>query len=116
MNDIDNVYRLASMDEWRDAQENGTVPQRDIDERGGYMHLSTKAQALETARIHFADAEDLLALEIPMALIKDAVKFELAPKRGEEFPHLYAPLRAVQVAQAIRLEREGDGFIFGETL
>ncbi|NOX84189.1 MAG: DUF952 domain-containing protein [Alphaproteobacteria bacterium] len=110
------VYRLATAVEWAAAVETGAVPTRDIDERDEYFHLSTRAQALETARLYFADAEDLLALEIPLAEIADDTKFELAPKRGEAFPHLYGTLAAAQVSRVIRLVRTADGFAFGEAL
>ena len=110
------VYRLATRTEWQAAQESGVVPERDIDTNDGYMHLSTKAQALETAAIHFAGVTDLLALEIPLANIANRVKFELAPKRGEEFPHLYDALRASDVARAIILVSCDSGFSFGEVL
>lgn len=114
--DHECVYRLASVAEWRAAQANGVVPQRDIDQRDGYMHLSTRDQLLETARLHFAGSDDLLALEIPLAAIAELVKFELAPKRGEKFPHLYAELRVEHVAKAITLRRDGDEFAFGSPL
>jgi uncharacterized protein (DUF952 family) len=110
------VYRLATAEEWAAAVETGAVPTRDIDERDGYFHLSTRAQALETARLYFADAEDLLALEIPLDEIAVDTKFELAPKRGEMFPHLYGTLAATQVSRAIRLVQTADGFAFGEAL
>lgn len=110
------VYRLATGDEWRAARETGRVPKRDIDARDGYFHLSTREQALETANLHFRDADDLLALEIPLAPIAAHVKFELAPKRAEAFPHLYADLKTAHVAAAIRLEKTAGGFQFGERL
>lgn len=110
------VYRLASATEWNAAQESGAVPKRDIDVKDGYFHLSTRDQALETARIHFAGTDDLLALEIPLAAIADKLKFELAPKRGEAFPHYYGDLLAAHVARAIRLIREGEKFSLGDAL
>ena len=113
---ITQVYRLAVLDEWAAAQETGFIPKRDIDVKDGYFHLSTESQVLETANLHFADAEDLLALEVPMAGISDAVKFELAPKRGEAFPHYYGDLKTAHVAHAIRLRRTSTGFEFGDAL
>ncbi len=110
------VYRLATSEEWAAAVKFGAVPTRDIDERDGYFHLSTRTQALETARLYFADAEDLLALEIPLGEIAAATKFELAPKRGETFPHLYGTLKTAQVSRVIRMRRTADGFAFGEVL
>ena len=108
------VYRLVSPKEWFIARETGVVPGRDIDHRDGYLHLSTRDQALETANIHFKDAEALLALEIPLAPLQSLIRFELAPKRGEAFPHLYGALRAEHVARAINLEKTQAGFAFGD--
>jgi len=108
------VYRLATAAEWRDAKSSGVVPLRDIDEKDGYVHLSTRDQVIATANIHFKGAADLLALEIPLAVIEDRVKFELAPKRGEAFPHLYDRLRARDVCAAIALIQSAGGFAFGE--
>ncbi len=108
------VYRLVSAAEWRDAKQSGIVPKCDIDLKDGYMHLSTRQQVLETARLHFAGVDDLMALEIPFAGIADDVKFELAPKRGEAFPHLYRVLRYDDVAAVWPLLREGATFKFGE--
>ena len=110
------VYRLATTAEWRIAQDAGVVPRRDIDVRDGYMHLSTRPQVLETARLHFSGVNDLLTLEIPLAPIGDLVKFELAPKRGETFPHLYSSLRREYVRAAIKLELSEYGFVFGAAL
>ena len=107
------VYRLAAAAEWREAQVSGVVPKREIDLKDGYIHLSTREQVLETARLHFAGAGDLLALETPLGPIAGDVKFELAPKRGQAFPHLYRDLRREDVAAAIALERDGDAFRFG---
>ncbi len=107
------VYRLAAPEEWRAAEETGVVPEREIDRRDGYMHLSTHGQVIETANLHFADAEELVVLEIPLSPISHLVKFELAPKRGEHFPHLYAALRKEQVTCAIPLAKTKDGFIWG---
>lgn len=113
---IDYVYRLATLSEWRMAEETGVVPLRDIDERDGYVHLSTAAQVVETANLHFAGARDLLALEIPLEAVAGEVKFELAPKRGEAFPHLYGELRREHVRRALTMDKTDDGFVLGEAL
>ncbi|MEM9619873.1 MAG: DUF952 domain-containing protein [Pseudomonadota bacterium] len=110
------VYRLAARAEWAEAQKTGRVPLREIDQEDGYVHLSTRNQLLETAKLHFAGARDLLALEIPLAGIESQVRFELAPKRGEEFPHLYAPLETTSVKRALALVRVDDGFAIGDAI
>lgn len=111
-----HVYRLVTHSEWRETEETGVAPLRDIDRRDGYIHLSTRAQVLETARLHFSGADDLLALQIPLASLGDAIKFEMAPKRGEAFPHLYDVLRRDDVSAAVRLVRSGENFAFGNPL
>ncbi len=108
------VYRLATDAEWIATQERGVAPTRDIDERDGYIHLSTRAQVIDTANLHFAGVTDLWALEIPLAGVAGQVKFELAPKRGEKFPHLYGALRREHVARAVRIVDGDDGFRFGD--
>ena len=110
------VYRLATGAEWAEARKTGRVPLRSIDEKDGYIHLSTHDQLLETARLHFAGADDLLALEIPLHPIAHHVKFELAPKRGEKFPHLFASLEGSWVKQALCLVPVNDGFVIGDPL
>ena len=112
----DCVYRLATATEWLVTDETGIAPTRPIDKQDGYIHLSTAEQVLDTANLHFADAPDLLALEIPLAPIAAMVKFERAPKRGEDFPHLYGVLRREHVSRVLRLMRSDDGFYFGEAL
>ncbi len=112
----DVVYRLATAAEWAAALDSGALPKREIDERDGYFHLSTREQVLETANLHFAGTTDLLALEIPLAPIAELVKFELAPKRGEAFPHLYGVLNRDYVTAAIRLLSQQGSFAFGEHL
>lgn len=108
------VYRLAARAEWKEALKTGRVPLREIDEQDGYIHLSTREQLLETARLHFAGARDLVALEIPLAPIASNVRFETAPKRGEAFPHLYAPLEPTMVERVLAIEPDGDDFRIGD--
>lgn len=114
--EIDFIYRLATQKEWFVAEETGVAPGRDIDHKDGYFHLSTRDQVLETADLHFADADDLLALEIPYAPLASQIKFELAPRRGTEFPHLYGALRREHISRAIVLKKTPDGFQFGDEL
>ncbi|MEQ8177618.1 MAG: DUF952 domain-containing protein [Amphiplicatus sp.] len=109
------LYKLVRAPDWATAEASGVVVRSAVDERDGFMHLSTAAQALETARLHFSGATDLLALEIPRAGIDAKLKFELAPKRGEMFPHLYGQLPAASVRRARALVQQTDGsFVFAD--
>ncbi|MEL7490434.1 MAG: DUF952 domain-containing protein [Pseudomonadota bacterium] len=111
----DFVYRLIAAADWDAAQKSGALAYSDIDERDGCFHLSTRAQALETARLYFAGHDDLLALEIAYTEICDACRWEPADARGGDlFPHYFGVIDANKVARAIKLEQAGDGYLFVE--
>lgn len=107
------LYRLLGADDWRAAQADGLVPFNADDRRDGFMHLSTGGQVLETARRYYQGRKDVLALEIDPGAVEGEIRYELAPKRGELFPHLYGdlPVSAVRRAQALFL-REDGAFVF----
>ena len=110
------VYRLATLDEWQSAQLSGVVPTRDIDRIDGYMHLSTREQLLETARLHFSGVPDLVALGFNVEALAGHLKFEIAPKRGEAFPHYYGMLDSATVTSVCRIVEVDESFCFGEAL
>jgi uncharacterized protein (DUF952 family) len=59
--------------------------------KDGYIHLSTAAQAPETARLHFAGRDDLLLIAVESQALGDALRWE--PSRGGDlFPHFYDAL------------------------
>ena len=108
------VYRLISPDDWRRSQAAGAVVWTALDERDGYLHLSTKDQALATANLYFADAPGVLALKIAFAPLREAIRFEPgADRQGASFPHLYADLPVSHVEAALALEKTADGYAFG---
>lgn len=85
-----------------EANDGLTVPRAPIDERDGYMHLSSEAQLAETLRLHFTPAPgapplELVVLEVSAdALTPGTLRWE--PSRGGAlFPHVHGavPLTAV---------------------
>ena len=85
------VYKLIDRTEWDQAKAAGTFAGAEIDLRDGYIHLSTAAQAQETASLHFTGRRNILLLEIEAESLGDRLKWE--PSRGGQlFPHLYGPL------------------------
>jgi uncharacterized protein (DUF952 family) len=87
---MSRVYKIISQTAWTAAQAAGTFEGAEIDLKDGYIHLSTAAQAAETARRHFAGV-DGLALVAFEAEDLDRLKWE--PSRGGDlFPHVYAAL------------------------
>lgn len=90
------IYKILSRREWANAQAAGRFEGSGIDLADGFIHFSTAAQAQETARRHFAGQSDLVVLEVEAGSLGAHLRWE--PSRGGDlFPHLYAPLQAVQV-------------------
>lgn len=85
------IYKIVPREIWQDARREGVFRGAAIDLQDGFIHFSTAAQALETARRHFAGAEGLLLVAVDTASLGEALRFE--PSRGGDlFPHLYANL------------------------
>ncbi len=93
------VYKILPRREWTAALAAGRFEGSAVDLQDGYIHLSTSAQAGETARRYFHGLTDLVVLEIEGDDLGGALRWE--PSRGGDlFPHLYGPLLASAV-QAI---------------
>ena len=103
------VYKILGEDEWKAATAKGFFEGTGIDLRDGYIHLSTGAQASETARLHFAGRDDLVLVELDTEALGPTLKWERS--RGEQlFPHLHAPL-ATRLARGVRpLALNGAGW------
>ena len=102
------VYKIATHADWDTAVQTGSFKGAAIDLRDGYIHLSTAAQAQETARLHFAGQAGLVLLRIDAAALGAALKWE--PSRGGAlFPHLYGPLAYERVEAVAEIELDKDG-------
>jgi uncharacterized protein (DUF952 family) len=107
------IYKIMSAEDWSAARQAGKVPPADVDRRDGYIHLSTEDQVLETARLHFAGRNDLVAIAFDVKDFGAALKWE-ASRGGALFPHLYADLETAKAVRARRLLPAGGGaFKFG---
>lgn len=108
------VYKIMGAAEWAEAMKDGDVPRAGVDVSDGYIHLSAEDQVLETARLHFAGRDDLVAAKFDTDDLGGALKWE-ASRGGALFPHLYADLPAAKAVGARRLLRNADGsFTFGD--
>jgi uncharacterized protein (DUF952 family) len=102
------VYKIAARTDWDAAVRAGRFEGAAIDLRDGYIHLSTAAQAQETARLHFTGQSGLVLLKIDAAKLGPALTW--APSRGGDlFPHLYRPLDCALVEAVAQIELDADG-------
>lgn len=105
---VDFLFRLAPAKDWERAREAGEYAGGDLDRRDGFLHLSTAAQVVETAAVHYAGVSDLVLLTIPAAPLAAALRWEVS-RSGALFPHLYRPLKAGEVESATPLPLDKDG-------
>ena len=101
------IYKIVPRAEWESATDAyyGSAHDR----RDGFLHFSTRAQLPETLRRHYAGQSDLMLIAVEADALGDALKWEHAPKRGEDFPHLYAPLLKTVVKWTAPLKQAAGG-------
>jgi uncharacterized protein (DUF952 family) len=64
------------------------------DKADGFLHFSTASQLAETLRLYYAGQHNLMLVAVDETALSAALKYEHAPSRGEDFPHLFGPLPA----------------------
>jgi uncharacterized protein (DUF952 family) len=102
------IYKILKRAEWEAAVRAGRFDGAAIDLADGYIHLSTAAQAQETARRYFAGQADLVLVRLDTEALGVAIRWE--PSRGGDlFPHLYAPLDCALAEAVSPIALDGDG-------
>ena len=109
------IYKLFRTPEWQALKADGTTLGAPVDLADGYIHFSTAAQVPETAAKHFAGVEGLWLVAVDEAALGETLRWE-ASRGGQDFPHLYAPLRADQVAWAEPLPLTDGAHVFPDGL
>lgn len=110
-----DVFKILRADEWAALRRDGRTDGAPIDRADGYVHLSTAAQVRETAARHFAGAEGLMLLSIPVDRLGDDLRWE-ASRGGALFPHLYRELRLSDVEWAQPLPLGPERHVFPENV
>jgi uncharacterized protein (DUF952 family) len=103
------IYKIALKDDWAAAEAAGAFDGSSHDKGDGFIHFSTASQLAETLRLYYANVEGVLLVAVDDAQLGDALKWERAPSRGEDFPHLYGTLRLSAVRWSEPLTRGADG-------
>ena len=102
------VYKILKRAEWDAAVRAGRFEGAAIDLADGYIHLSTAAQAQETARRYFSGQAGLVLVRLDAAKLGGSLRWE--PSRGGElFPHVYGPLDPALAEAVSEIELEPDG-------
>ena len=99
--DPDALYHLATVEEWADYQQDGSIDPSSL-EHEGFVHCSWGRQVPGTVTKHFADTPGLLALQIDPSLLADVVLVEEdSYASGQAFPHAYGPIPAHAVTGTV---------------
>ncbi len=107
LNDL--VYKILPRSEAERFRAVGSFVGSQLDQRDGYIHLSTAPQLRQTLALHYKGARDLAVLGIAVtALPAEALRWE--PSRGGQlFPHLYAALPWASVVEERTVDVDTDG-------
>lgn len=90
------VLKILRAPEWAAFEAEGRFAGSPLDRADGFVHLSTPAQAEETARRHFSGEEGLWLVALDETRLAPELAWE--PSRGGDlFPHLYREMRAEDV-------------------
>ncbi len=102
------IYKIASEQEWREAERVGVYMGSAADHGDGFIHFSTAAQAEATAAKWFSGRAGLVLAAIETERLGAALRWE-ASRSDQLFPHLYEPLpmSAVQWARPLALLADG---------
>ena len=98
-----SLFHLAMNEDWQDAQASGSYR---ISTRGlgldqvGFIHCSWQEQVNATFERFYADAGEVLLLEIDPSAVGAPLRADAIPT-GELFPHLYGPLRLDAVRSVV---------------
>lgn len=103
------IYKIVPTAEWEAGS--GDYHGSAQDRADGFLHFSTAAQLPETLRLHYAGAENLMLVAVDAQACGVALKWERSASRGQDFPHLYAPLSCDAMKWARPVSRDASGFV-----
>ncbi len=103
------IFKIATAADWAEAERAGVFHGSAHDKSDGFMHFSTAAQLAETLKLYYAGQDGLVLAAVDETVLGDAIKWEHAPSRGEDFPHLFKPLPLSAVKWTRRITRDAQG-------
>jgi uncharacterized protein (DUF952 family) len=106
------IYKIATTADWQAAKRAGWFEGSAHDKADGFIHFSTATQLKETLALYYAGVDGILLVAVDTAPL-GALKWEHAPSRGEDFPHLYGalPLSAVRWTHMLTRDAQGSAVI-----
>lgn len=103
------AYKILTRPEMEALKANGRFEGSAQDAADGFIHLSTDSQLTRTADLHFAGKTDLFVATVDVQAAGASIKWEISPRSGLVFPHLYGVLEQRLVLRIVRLRRDDRG-------
>ncbi len=102
-----HLYKILPTALWESRTD--VVPPTPMDERDGFIHLSTGLQLRETASKHFGNQTRLTLVIVESdALAPDTLRWEVS-RGGARFPHVHGELPLSLVIEARELVGDEAG-------
>jgi uncharacterized protein (DUF952 family) len=105
---MNSVYKVCSKDEWDQAVLNQFYSGSEVDNKDGFIHLSTKKQLNETVVKHFWGKKNLIIISFNIEKIQDNLRWEVS-RNGDLFPHYYGDLETKFAERIFYLHLNPDG-------
>jgi uncharacterized protein (DUF952 family) len=102
------IYHMCPAEAWAAAVAAGRYDGTADDRRDGFLHFSTAAQIVESARRHRTGQAGLVLVAVEAARLGDRLRWEKA-RDGDLFPHLYGLLYPAEAARIDPLPLGPDG-------
>ena len=102
------LYKVCSKDDWDKAILKKFYCGSEIDNKDGFIHLSTKKQLNETVKNHFRGKKNLLVISFSTKKIQDNLKWEVS-RNGDLFPHYYGNLETKFAVETYNLQLNTNG-------
>ena len=103
------IFKIATAADWAEGARAGAFAGSAHDKADGFLHFSTGPQLAETLRLYYAGQDNLVLAAVEAEALGGALKWEHAPSRGEDFPHLFAPLPLSAVTWTQTIQRDSAG-------
>ena len=104
---MDYIYKVLNLDEWKLASNNGFII-TELDQKDGFVHLSTSRQLATTLALYFSETEEVVLAQLCYEEIKNNLKLEavdLNSKRSGAFYHFYGDLDIKYISKVWNLNR-----------
>ncbi len=101
------AYKILTTDQ-ANALRRNEFTGAPVDQKDGYIHLSTADQVAETLQKHFAGQTALWLAAVDLTRCADSLRWEVS--RGNQlFPHLYGSLTMTMVTALAPVDHAPDG-------